>query len=151
MRTSPESSVRIAVKILGLTAVALPLAGAIAAAQEPAGQDRVAIELNKLEQVDGACRIYMVVRTGRTAYESFKLDVVLFDAGGIIASRVAVGMGPLRAGRPTVKLFDVQDQPCDAIGSLLVNEVLECRPADVANDCLARIEVSSRTDVQILR
>lgn len=127
------------------------LAPLVAAAQEPAAQGQVAIELNKLEQVDGACRIYMVVRNGGTAYESFKLDVVLFDAGGVIASRVAVGMGPLRAERPTVKLFDVQGLPCDAIGSLLVNEVLECRPADAASDCLARIEVSSRTDVQILR
>jgi hypothetical protein len=141
---------RPALKICALVAVALPLGGAIAAAQEP-GRDQVAIELNKLEQVEDACRIYMVVRNGSTAYESFKLDVVLFDTGGVIASRVAVGMGPLRAERPTVKLFDVQDQPCEGIGSMLVNEVLECRPADAASDCLGRIEVSSRTDVQILR
>ena len=127
------------------------LAPLVAAAQESADHDQVGIELNKLEQVDDACRIYMVVRNGSTAYEGFKLDVVLFDTGGVIASRVAVDMAPLRAGRPSVKLFDVQDQRCDSIGSLLVNEVLECRPADVASDCLARIEVSSRTDVQILR
>ena len=127
------------------------LAPLVAAAQKPADHDQVGIELNKLEQVDAACRIYMVVRNGSTAYEGFKLDVVLFDKSGVIASRVAVGMGPLRAERPTVKLFDVQHQPCEGIGSLLVNEVLECRPADAASDCLARIEVSSRTDVQILR
>ena len=139
---------KLVIKMFALTSLGLaPLA---LSAQEP-GQDQVAIELNKLEQVEDACRIYMVVRNGRTAYDSFKLDVVLFDTGGVIASRVAVGMGPLRAERPTVKLFDVQDQPCEGIGSLLVNEVLECQPAAVASDCLARIEVSSRTDVQILR
>jgi hypothetical protein len=139
---------KLVIKMFALTSLGLaPLA---LSAQEP-GQDQVAIELNKLEQVEDACRIYMVVRNGRTAYDSFKLDVVLFDTGGVIASRVAVGMGPLRAERPTVKLFDVQDQPCEGIGSLLVNEVLECQPADVASDCLARIEVGSRTDVQILR
>jgi hypothetical protein len=134
-----------------LALAAFGLAPLVAAAQEPADHNQVAIELNKLEQVDAACRIYMVVRNGSTAYEGFKLDMVLFDAGGVITSRVAVDMAPLRAGRPNVKLFDVQDQPCDAIGSLLVNEVLECQPADAASDCLARIEVSSRTDVQILR
>jgi hypothetical protein len=139
---------KVVIKLLALTS--LGLAPVALSAQEP-GQHQVAIELNKLEQVEDACRIYMVVRNGRTAYDSFKLDVVLFDTGGVIASRVAVGMGPLRAERPTVKLFDVQDQPCEGIGSLLVNEVLECQPADVASDCLARIEVSSRTDVQILR
>ena len=139
---------KLVIKMFALTSLGLaPLA---LSAEEP-GQDQVAIELNKLEQVEDACRIYMVVRNGRTAYDSFKLDVVLFDTGGVIASRVAVGMGPLRAERPTVKLFDVQDQSCEGIGSLLVNEVLECQPPDVASDCLARIEVSSRTDVQILR
>lgn len=136
--------------VMMLALASLGLAPLALSAQEP-GKDQVAIELNKLEQVDDACRIYMVVRNGSTAYESFKLDVVLFNTDGVIASRVAVGMGPLRAERPTVKLFDVQDQPCEGIGSLLVNEVLECRPAEAASDCLARIEVSSRTDVQILR
>src|ERR671919_148001 len=145
----PGEPMKLVIDMLALAAFGL--APLVAAAQEPAARDQVAIELNKLEQVDDACRIYMVVRNGRTSYDSFKLDVVLFDTGGVIASRVAVGMGPLRAARPTVKLFDVQDQPCEGIGSLLVNEVLECRPAEAASDCLARIEVSSRTDVQILR
>jgi hypothetical protein len=143
-----ELPMKLVINLLALATLGLaPLVGS---AQEPAAQGRVELELNKLEQVEGACRIYMVVRNGATAYESFKLDVVLFDAAGVIASRVAVGMGPLRAERPTVKLFDVQDQACDAIGMLLVNEVLECQPAAVASDCLARIEVNSRTDVQIL-
>ena len=106
----------LAAAVLGLTPV-------VVAAQEPADGERVAIELNRLEQVEGACRIYLVVRNEGGAYESFKLDVVLFDAAGVIASRVAVTMAPLRAGRPSVQLFDVQDQDCAAIGSLLVNEV----------------------------
>lgn len=142
---------RFAISIFTAVTAVLLLAAAAVQAQEPPGRGRVNLELNKLEQVDGACRIYLVLRNGDTAYDSFKLDVVLFDLGGVIARRVAVETGPLRAGRPTVKLFDVQDLSCDGIGSLLVNDVLECRPAAVAADCLARIEASSRAEVEILR
>jgi hypothetical protein len=142
---------RVAKRIFAAVAAVLLLAVTGAQAQNARPGGRVALELNKLEQVEGACRIYLVLRNGETAYDSFKLDVVLFDAGGVIARRVAVETGPLRAERPTVKLFDVQDLRCERIGSVLVNDVLECRPAGDAADCLSRVEVSSRADVEILR
>jgi hypothetical protein len=140
-----------AIRVFAAATAAMLLAVAAAQAQEPRSQGRVGLELNKLEQVDDACRVYLVLRNSAAAYDSFKLDIVLFDAGGVIARRVAVEAGPLPPGRPTVKLFDVQGLPCERIGSFLVNDVLECRPARDAADCLALIEASSRTDVEILR
>jgi hypothetical protein len=140
-----------AIRAFAAGAAAMLLVVAAAQAQEPRSKGRVGLELNKLEQVDDACRVYLVLRNSAAAYDSFKLDIVLFDAGGVIARRVAVEAGPLRPERPTVKLFDVQGLPCERIGSFLVNDVLECRPARDAADCLALIEPSSRTDVEILR
>ena len=49
-----------------------------------------------------------------------------------------------------MKLFDFEGVPCDRIGSLLVNDMLECRTeAGQQSDCLAGLAVSSLTTVKL--
>jgi hypothetical protein len=81
-----------------------------------------------------------------------KLDLVLFRPDGVIGQRFAVELGPLKAKKRTVKLFDVSDTACNDVGSFLINDVMECKAAsgDVA-DCLQDISVSSRTDNQLTK
>ncbi len=78
-------------------------------AQTLAQQDaRVHLELNKAEQVQGSCRLYLLLdnKTER-AYENLQLDLVSFDTDGIIAQRMLLETAPLPAGKMRLKVFDL--------------------------------------------
>jgi hypothetical protein len=131
------------------------LAGLLAAPAlaQTAGGETVSIELNKLEPQENACRAYLVVKnSGEQAIESLKLDLVMFDKGGIVAKRLAVQAAPLPVGKTSLKVFDVEGHQCPDIGSILLNDVLECTPAPEApGGCLARIAVSGRDGLTFLK
>jgi hypothetical protein len=117
----------------------------------PAAAGALAVELNKLEDRDGGCRLYVVIDSKMpAALESFRLDLVLFGPDGVIARRLAVEAGPLRAAKTTVKLFDVPSLACKDIAQVLVNDVLACRDAQGGQpDCVAELAVSSRATAKI--
>ncbi len=113
-----------------------------------AAEGSVAIELNKLEPKGSDCRAYFVIdNKSETAYETLKLDFILFRSDGIIDQRFAVELAPLKPKKRTVKLFDVANTSCDDVGSFLINDVMECRAgSEDVSDCLQNLTVSSRTD-----
>lgn len=115
------------------------------------GDNAVTLELNKLETSEKGCRAYIVVsNTSSTAYDAYKLDLVMFQADGIIGKRFALDLAPLKPSKRTVKLFELDNTSCDTIGSFLVNDVLECKAeSGPVSDCLARLKVSSLTKVGI--
>jgi hypothetical protein len=93
-----------------LVAAAASAAGSapIAAQDSKAGPRAETLELNKLESRDGACRAYLVLdNPTQAAFDSFKLDLVLFGTDGVILRRMAVETAPLRAEKKVVKLFDI--------------------------------------------
>jgi len=114
-------------------------------------EDSISLELNKLETSDKGCRAYVVVSNpSATSFDAYKLDLVMFQADGIIGRRFAVDLAPLRPSKRTVKLFELDGTNCDGIGSFLVNDVMECRSdTGPVNDCLARLQVKSLTKVEI--
>jgi hypothetical protein len=118
-----------------------------------AEQGSITIELNKLEPQGQNCRAYFVVgNKGNTTYHAFKLDLVLFRPDGVIGRRFAVDLGPLRADKRSVKLFDIDGTACDQISSFLINDVMECKTESGAvEDCLKDIGVSSLTDVKLTK
>ena len=144
---SPKTVVAVAVTFL-VIAAAHGLAQEAKAQQE---QNIITFELNKLEPSEKGCRAYIVVsNTSSTAYDAFKLDLVMFKTDGIIGRRFALNLAPIRPSKRSVKLFDLDDTKCEDIGSFLVNDVMECRAGDQADqDCLALLTVSSRTKVSI--
>lgn len=105
----------------------------------------LAVELNKLETYEKGCRAYVVVNNpGENAFQTVKVDLVLFQPDGVIARRFAVDLGPLKPAKKTVKLFDVEGLACDKIASVLVNDVMECKAdSGVIPDCLTKISLSS--------
>ena len=66
--------------------------------------------------------------------------------------RLAVDLAPLRATKTTVKVFDISETACGAIGSILVNDVIHCRDAsgDIAG-CVDRLSTSSKLAVSLLK
>lgn len=130
----------------GMIAAMLPgLARAGDAATAP-----VRIELNKLEPAgEAACQAFFLIenRSG-TRFESLKLDLVAFDGDGVVARRLAVELGPVRAEKTSLKVFSLGAIACDGVSRLLLNDVLACRDAEsVLSDCLSRIETSSRAEI----
>lgn len=127
---------------LGIIALAFFSLGIVAARAEPKA---LSVELNKLEPQGSGCRAYVVVQNDDdTAYKSFKLDLVLFQKDGVIGRRFAMDLAPLKAKKRTVKLFDLDNIPCDNIGSFLINDVVECTAdAGPVENCLAGVTVKS--------
>lgn len=123
-------------------------AGMALAADKP-----LSIELNRLDEQGPSCRASFVISNpGPQTYTGFKLDLVVFDKGGTITKRLAADVAPLRADKETVKVFDIPDTPCAGIGSILVNDVLDCRAGDKpAVDCAGTIAVSSKLAVKLLK
>lgn len=133
--------------ICGGIGLAAALAGSVAAA----GQ--LNMELNKLEDGDGACRAYVVFdnATGG-AFEALRLDLVVFDKNGVIVRRLAVDTAPLRAAKTTVKMFDLAGLACAGIARILVNDVLDCRAGGGAQtDCVDRLTLTSRAGVELVK
>jgi hypothetical protein len=113
----------------------------------------IGVELNRLEDQGGNCRAYLVVgNPGSDEFTGFALDLVVFDRGGTIMRRLAVDVAPLRAAKTTVKVFDISETPCNAIGSILVNDVIHCRDktGDIAG-CVERLSTSSKLAVSLLK
>lgn len=123
-----------------------------ALAQQGAGQG-VAIELNKLEPLESVCRAYLVVKNQSGAvFDSLKLDLVMFDSAGVVTKRLAVQAGPLPEDKTSLKVFDITEHDCPDIGSILLNDVLECTPdPEAAGGCLAMISVTGRAEVPFIK
>ena len=115
--------------------------------------ESIDIELNKLESVKGACRAYLVLTNpAAQIYTSFKLDLVIFDQGGVIAKRLALNMAPIRANKTSVKLFDIKGLKCDDIGRVLINDVVGCRSeSGELTGCIAQVKPQSRAGVPFLK
>jgi hypothetical protein len=134
-----------------LCAAAIAAASSILGANGARAEDAsVAIELNKLETQGQSCRAYFVVTNKATAYDALKLDLVLFRPDGVIGRRFAVDLGPLKADKRSVKLFDIDGTACEQVGSFLINDVMECKTeSGTVPDCLKNLSVSSLTSVQL--
>jgi hypothetical protein len=112
-------------------------------------QGPLSVQLNKLEDREGACRAYFVFENKTGAeFETLTLDLVIFDAAGAIAKRLAIEAAPLPAAKTRVKLFDIQGTICADVARLLLNGVLACKSASLAaKDCAGLVEPTSRTSV----
>jgi hypothetical protein len=119
-------------------------------AKAPAGSG-IHIELNKLEASDKGCRAYMVIdNPAGTVYQSYKIDLVLFQTDGVIGKRFSIDLAPLKAKKRSVKLFEIDSIQCDKIGSFLINDVMECKTeSGPAGHCLEDLKTSTLTNVQL--
>ncbi|MEM8848826.1 MAG: hypothetical protein AAGE03_02210 [Pseudomonadota bacterium] len=108
------------------------------------GAPSLAITLDSLAQVDGACRLTFVARNGLAAdAEALVVEAVAFNADGGVARIALFDFGGLPADRTRVRQFDLGEMACDAVGAVLVNGVQSCEgPAD----CAQALSVSSRAD-----
>lgn len=137
-------------------AAAALLLGGAAAAQETAPAataGTVQIQLNKLEPQEAACRAYLLLENPTDiSFQTLTLDLVLFDTQGEIARRMAVTAAPLQAAKTSVKVFDIKELGCDKVGTLLLNDVIDCADATgPRQDCVALLVPSSRLGAKFIK
>ena len=136
---------------LSLSRGALILALALGAGHVARSADAppISIELNKLEPQSKACRVFIVVANPTDAtFQSLKLDLVFFRTDGVIDRRLSADLGPVRPAKTSIKIFDIDGLSCDTVGSILVNDALDCRDtAGPVAECLGRLKFSSRAGV----
>jgi|ERR1051325_6267759 hypothetical protein len=101
------------------------------------------VELNSIETAENRCRLTFVIENkGKTALESLKLDLALFNTEGAVYRRMLVDMAPLRASKTLVKTFEA-DGDCARLAAVLVNEVTACQPGE-PGACQDQLAPSSR-------
>jgi hypothetical protein len=126
---------------------ALTILASAAAAQEAAAP-RLAVELNRIDQIEGACRLTFMVENAMGAdLDALALETVLFDADGLVERLTLFEFGALPSGVPRVRQFDVPGLACDGLARVLINGVAEC-PGGLP--CAAALAPSSRTDVEVI-
>jgi len=137
---------------IGAAAVCLALAAMAGAAHAQAIEaPPLGLELNKLEPAENGCRMLMVVdnRSG-TALSVIKLDLVFFQPDGVIGKRIVLDLAPVRASKRGVKAFDIDKLKCEGIGSILINDVLDCRAdAGPVFDCLSHLQLKTLSNVEL--
>ena len=117
------------------------------------GQEALVVDLNRLEDRDGACRLHFVFTnpTDRV-FEQLTFDLVLFDAAGVIAERVALEAAPLLADKTIVKQFDIAGRACADIGRVLINDIAACADqAGPVERCIAMIEPRATGTAELFR
>lgn len=112
----------------------------------------IAVELNRLQQTDATCRLSLVfTNLLPVAIDALELETVLFDTEGRAGRFLILKSQPLVPGKVRVHQYDLDDTSCEAIGSVLINDVIAC-DGDGLNPagCLSRLDVSSRENADLV-
>jgi hypothetical protein len=111
------------------------------------------VELNRLEPQDDSCRVYLVFENKLGVnLDALQLELVLFDNEGFVQRRLTLDAAPIPAEKTSVKLFDLAGMPCDEIGRMLVNNLLELAgPEGALPTDVSRLNLSSKLDVDLFK
>ena len=124
-------------------AVALPSAST---AEDAA--PTLSLELNRIDPLDGACRLTFMAENGLSAdLQGLALETVLIDTEGLVERLTVFEFGALPAGIPRVRQFDLPGLSCEALGQVLINGVAECGGTV---DCAAALKLDTRTEVEVV-
>lgn len=117
------------------------------------GAGMVGLELNKTEPDGEGCRIYLLTNNqSGLAFSTFTLEMVLFDKAGVIHRNMGLDIAPLPRDKKRVLAFNVKDTQCGEIGSILVNQIMQCEAeAGATPDCMSLLSLSTRADIAVMK
>ena len=133
-----------------LIAFTAPFA-ALAQSEEEATSG-VSLELNAVQDVEGACRLTFLARNETTAsIDEAVFETVIFDKAGGVVSLSLFDFRDLPSGRPRVRQFDLPGMVCADLGQALINGANSCVVAGAeSNLCDEALLVGSRIAVDLL-
>jgi len=125
------------------------LHGLSAAAQSA---EAITVQLNTAETAGEACRMTFVIRNETPdALNALGFDLVTFDTSEGVSGYAAVNFGAIPAGKTVVRQYDVGTGSCSAVSRVLLNEVRVCEAAKAPlADCLAKLQISSRSEIDFI-
>ena len=111
----------------------------------------LAIELNRIDQADSACRLTFLAENGLgTDLEALTLETVLIDGDGRVDRLTLFDFQAIPAGAPRVRQFDLPELDCAALGQVLFNGVAQCAGVDLEPaQCANALTLTSRVDVEV--
>ncbi|MEM7318096.1 MAG: hypothetical protein AAF408_03640 [Pseudomonadota bacterium] len=124
-----------------------------AAAQTPdTVQKRLSLELNAVQDVNGACRLsFLAQNKTDVTIDQAVFETVIFDTSGGVVSLSLFDFRDLPAQRPRVRQFDVPDLSCAMIGKTLINGASSCLVEGAENPvCIEELLLKSRIEVELL-
>lgn len=137
-------------------ALAVLMAGSfpvMASAQSSeAPEAKLHLELNTVQDVNGACRLTFMARneTG-SAIDQAVFETVIFDSSGGVVSLALFDFRELPADRPRVRQFDLPGMSCDTVGQALINGANTCVVNGADSElCDAALSLGSRLEVELL-
>ncbi len=102
-----------------------------------AQQTGLELELNKVEQYDGGCRL--TFRAGnhfKARLEGFTVEFYLLDPKGVALQSVQFTFGAVAAAKARFAKFDLKERNCSEIGEIFVNEFKSCKAeTDITQQC----------------
>ena len=129
-------------------AFALGLIAAAPASADPTAAPRLSLELNRIDPLEGACRLTFMVENGLAAdLDALALETVLIDTDGQVERLTLFEFGMLPVGRARVRQFDVPGLACDRLGRVLINGVASC---EGAQGCEGALDLRSRVAVEVI-
>lgn len=140
MRAAVRSRAALLAAALGIACVP-----GISGAVEPG---KIALELNDLQAVQSGCRAVFVLNNGLgQPLDALSLRVVAFNKEERATLFLTLDVGALPVGKTRIVRFDLgAELPCDGIGRLVLDDVIECKGGEIAPaKCLAAVSLSSRT------
>lgn len=101
---------------------------ALAVATSAAAQDdgEIALDLNRMDPVEDACRLTFVADNTLADLSALALETVLFDQDGRVVALTLFDFGEMPEGARRVRQFDVAGQGCADIAQVLINGVSSC-------------------------
>lgn len=119
----------------------------------PGAQERqLTIELNKVQQSQDGCRLsFIAVNRMGANLDTTAMEVVFFDANDVVSEMLLLDFGRLPADKTKVVEFVLQQQQCEQISRVLVNDVVECSTAEEQNmteDCFNALKTSNRAEIE---
>ncbi|TCL08499.1 hypothetical protein BXY66_0536 [Shimia isoporae] len=138
--------------ILRLLAIALLALPTIATAQSTEAPAGISLELNAVEDVEGACRFTFVAHNETSqAIDKAVFETVIFDAEGAVVRLALFDFRELPDGRLRVRQFDVSGMNCNAISQALINGTNSCVIDGVQSTvCSDGLSLSSRITIKLL-
>lgn len=142
-RTSAGVGVLVVMLMLSFPAIGAPAEGS---------DKGVVIELNRLSPVKNACRMSLVFTNMMDVpVDALAIETVLFNKQDSVERFLVLKSRPLTPKKIRVQQFDVAGVPCDGFGKLLLNDVKECKAANLdPGTCLERITPSSKAGVPFI-
>lgn len=130
--------------VIGLVASVNP---ALAADQK----QQLALELNNAKQVETGCRVSFMFHNqiGQTI-DDIAMEVAILDQMNMSQNFLLISTGRLTDGKRRVLQYDLPEQSCEEIGTILINDVSTCDVGDMTPaDCLDALNPSSRISIKL--